>query len=89
MKGDFDSYLKGTPAISELKSGDRVLLLESCSHHVACDDIGRIKIPRWLSSLTGSNLEFDVVAGLDDLPRPLGRGGVDGFMSGLKVWMTH
>lgn len=71
MKGDFESYLKGTPAISELKSGDRVLLLESCSHHVACDDIGRIKIPRWLTSFTGSNLEFDVVAGLDDMPRPV------------------
>ncbi|MCA1756894.1 MAG: [FeFe] hydrogenase H-cluster maturation GTPase HydF [Bacteroidales bacterium] len=69
MKGDFESYLKGTPAISELKSGDRVLLLESCSHHVACDDIGRVKIPRWLTSFTGCHLEFDVVAGLDDLPR--------------------
>lgn len=69
MKGDFASYLKGTPAISELKNGDRVLLLESCSHHVACDDIGRVKIPRWLTSFTGCELEFDVVAGLDNLPR--------------------
>ena len=69
MKGDFESYLKGTPAISKLKKGDRVLLLESCSHHVACDDIGRVKIPRWLTSFTGCELEFDVVAGLDNLPR--------------------
>lgn len=69
MKGDFESYLKGTPAISQLKTGDRVLLLESCSHHVACDDIGRVKIPHWLSSFTGCKLEFDVVAGLDNLPR--------------------
>ncbi|NSW93337.1 MAG: [FeFe] hydrogenase H-cluster maturation GTPase HydF, partial [Bacteroidales bacterium] len=47
------------------------LLLESCSHHVACDDIGRTKIPRWISGFTGKKLEFDVVAGLDALPRPI------------------
>lgn len=68
QKGDFDSYLKGTPYISKLKDGDRVLILESCSHHVSCDDIGRIKIPRWLSSFTGKKLEFTVVAGLDRIP---------------------
>ena len=69
FKGDFESYLKGTPKISELKDGDRVLLLESCSHHVECDDIGRFKIPRWLTEFTGKKIEYDVVAGLDTLPR--------------------
>ena len=69
QKGDFENYLKGTPAIADLKDGDRVLLLESCTHHVACDDIGRVKIPRWLTGFTGRKLEFDVVAGLDMLPR--------------------
>lgn len=68
FKGDFESYLKGTPKISDLKDGDRVLLLESCTHHVSCDDIGRIKIPRWISNFTGKKIEFDVVAGLDALP---------------------
>ncbi len=68
FKGDFESYLKGTPKISELKDGDRVLLLESCTHHVSCDDIGRVKIPRWISNFTGKELEFEVVAGLNDLP---------------------
>jgi len=71
FKGDFDNYLKGTPKISELKDGDRVLILESCTHHVACDDIGRTKIPRWVSNFTGKKLEYDVVAGLDILPRPI------------------
>jgi [FeFe] hydrogenase H-cluster maturation GTPase HydF len=71
FKGDFDSYLKGTPKISDLKDGDRVLLLESCTHHVACDDIGRTKIPRWISNFTGKKIEYDVVAGLDTLPRPV------------------
>jgi len=71
FKGDFESYLKGTPKISELKDGDRVLLLESCTHHVSCDDIGRTKIPRWITSFTGKKIEYDVVAGLDFLPRPV------------------
>ena len=70
-KGDFENYIKGTPAIGKLKDGDRVLLLESCTHHVSCDDIGRVKIPRWLSSFTGKQLYFDVVAGMDTLQRPI------------------
>jgi len=71
FKGDFDNYLKGTPKISELQDGDRVLLLESCTHHVSCDDIGRTKIPRWITNFTGKKIEYDVVAGLDILPRPI------------------
>ncbi|NVO19365.1 MAG: [FeFe] hydrogenase H-cluster maturation GTPase HydF [Bacteroidetes bacterium] len=68
QKGDFQNYLKGTPYISELKDGDKVLVLESCSHHVSCDDIGRVKIPRWLSNFTGKKLEFETVAGLSKIP---------------------
>jgi [FeFe] hydrogenase H-cluster maturation GTPase HydF len=70
-KGEFESYLKGTPAIGLLDDGDCVLLLESCTHHVSCDDIGRTKIPRWMNSFTGKQLNFDVVAGLNRLPRPV------------------
>jgi [FeFe] hydrogenase H-cluster maturation GTPase HydF len=70
-KGDFENYLKGTPEISKLEDGDKVLLLESCSHHVSCDDIGRTKIPRWITSFTGKRIEFDVVAGHDPLPRAM------------------
>jgi [FeFe] hydrogenase H-cluster maturation GTPase HydF len=68
QKGDFVNYVKGTPAIGKLKDGDRVLILESCTHHVSCDDIGRVKIPRWLSNFTGKQLTFEVVSGLDRLP---------------------
>lgn len=71
FKGDFENYIKGTPKISELKDGDRVLLLESCTHHTSCDDIGRVKIPRWISNFTGKKLEYEVVAGLDKLPRDI------------------
>lgn len=65
LKGDFDAYMKGTPKISELKDGDKVLIMESCSHHVNCDDIGRFKLPRWLTEFTGKKLEFEVVSSFD------------------------
>ncbi|MBP8960340.1 MAG: [FeFe] hydrogenase H-cluster maturation GTPase HydF [Bacteroidales bacterium] len=71
FKGNFEEYIKGTPKISKLRDGERVLILESCSHHVSCDDIGRTKIPGWISNFTDKNLKFDVVAGLDSLPRPV------------------
>lgn len=71
FKGDFENYKKGTPHISNLNNGDRVLILESCTHHTTCDDIGRVKIPRWMRQFTGKELDFDVVAGLDAIPRPI------------------
>lgn len=70
-KGDFENYLKGTPHLSELKENDRVLILESCTHHVSCDDIGRVKIPRWLNNFSGKKLHYEVVSGLNDLPRDI------------------
>jgi [FeFe] hydrogenase H-cluster maturation GTPase HydF len=71
FKGDFANYLQGTPEIAKLKEGDRVLLLESCTHHVSCNDIGRSKIPRWISNFTGKQHHFDVVSGFDNLPHPI------------------
>lgn len=68
-KGDFESFLKGTPSIDSLKDGDRVLMLESCSHQVSCEDIGRFKIPEWMQKFTGKKLEFDFVTGKDQLPQ--------------------
>lgn len=68
QRGDFQNYLKGTPHISNLKDGDRILILESCTHHVSCDDIGRVKIPRWLGNHTGKKLEYEVVSGLGKIP---------------------
>jgi len=71
QKGEFGNYLHGTPQIGKLKDGDRVLLLESCTHHVSCDDIGRVKIPRWMTSYTGKKMIFEVVTGLTRLTRPI------------------
>jgi len=70
-KGPFEAYLEGTPKISTLKNGDTVLMLESCTHHVSCDDIGRVKIPRWMDQFTGKKLNYEVVSGLNKLPRPI------------------
>lgn len=70
-KGDFENYLKGTPKIESLKDGDKILVLESCSHHVSCGDIGREKIPAWLRNYTGKKLEFTTVSGLDNIPGKL------------------
>lgn len=69
QKGDFDAFLDGTRAIDSLLDGDKVLIMESCSHTVnKCDDIGRTKIPAWLQKYTGKKLEFTVLANLDALP---------------------
>ncbi len=69
LKGDFDAYLQGTPAISRLQDGDKILVLESCSHTVnKCDDIGRVKIPNWLQQFTGKKLTFTTVSNVDPLP---------------------
>lgn len=67
-KGNFDNYIKGTPAISKLQNGDKVLILESCSHHVSCEDIGRVKLPAALEKFTGKKLNFSFVAGLGQIP---------------------
>ncbi|OFY96294.1 MAG: [FeFe] hydrogenase H-cluster maturation GTPase HydF [Bacteroidetes bacterium RIFOXYB2_FULL_35_7] len=67
LRGNFEAYLAGTPKISHLKEGDKILILESCTHHVSCDDIGRHKIPNWLSKFTGKNLEFEFISGFGNL----------------------
>lgn len=71
QRGDFQNYLKGTPQLAGLQDGNRILILESCTHHVSCDDIGRVKIPRWLGNYSGKKLEYDFVGGLAAVPRPI------------------
>lgn len=65
FKGDMLGLAEGAGAISRLKPGDRVLIAEACAHHALADDIGRVKIPRWLRQYAGGTLEIDVRAGKD------------------------
>lgn len=67
-KGDFEHYLQGTPHLDKLQDGDRILMLESCTHLTSCEDIGRGKLPRWIQQYTGKSLHFDFVSGLNTLP---------------------
>jgi len=55
----------GAAAIDRLKPGDRVLIAEACSHHALEDDIGRVKIPRWLRQYVGGDLQIDTACGRD------------------------
>jgi len=64
-KGDLREYVKGLAIIENLKDGDRVLIAEACSHHAQEDDIGRVKIPKWLKSYTGKQLDITIKSGHD------------------------
>ncbi len=71
MKANFDKYLEGTPHISQLKDGDKILILESCTHHVSCEDIGRFKLPDWITKFSGKKINYEIVPGLDDLNKDI------------------
>ena len=68
-KGYFQEYIKGTRMIDSLQDGDTILLLESCSHHTTCEDIGRVKIPALLKKYTGKQLNFEFIPALDPLEK--------------------
>lgn len=71
-KGDLAELVRGALAIESLRPGDRVLVCESCSHHPIGEDIGRVKIPRWLTQYVGGKLEFTHVQG-HGFPADLGQ----------------
>jgi len=71
LKTPFIKLVEGTKAISNLNDNDKILMLESCSHHQAGDDIGTVKIPRWIKNFTGKNLIFDFKSGNDFLANDL------------------
>jgi predicted GTPase len=63
QKGDLVTAAEGAAHIEALQSRDRVLIAEACSHHPLQDDIGRVKIPRWLKQYVGGDIQTDVSAG--------------------------
>lgn len=62
-KGFLDVALKGTAAIDTLPENAKILIAEGCTHHRQCEDIGTVKLPRWLRDYTGKNLEFTFTSG--------------------------
>jgi len=65
LKGDLIEMAKGVTAIDGLRNGDKILIAEACSHHAVEDDIGRVKIPRWLRQYVGVELDVQTCAGRD------------------------
>ncbi len=65
LKGDLEEFVRGVKTIDRLQDGDRVLIAEACTHHPLPDDIGRVKIPRWIRQYTGKDIKFDVAAGIN------------------------
>ena len=70
QKGDLLQFARGALAIDSLKPGDRILMAEACSHHPIGEDIGRVKIPRWLGQYIGGPLEVEQVQGRDFVEDP-------------------
>lgn len=64
-QGDLAEMVRGAMAIDQLKAGDKVLIAEACSHHPIGEDIGTVKIPRWLTQYVGGKLEIDSARGRD------------------------
>lgn len=62
-KGDLKELTRGAEKIDSLKSGDKVLIAEACTHHPIGDDIGRVKIPGWIAQRRGKGIKFDVISG--------------------------
>ncbi len=71
QKGDLAAAAEGAAHIEELEPGDKVLIAEACSHHALEDDIGRVKIPRWLRQYVGGEIEVHTASGRD-YPENLG-----------------
>lgn len=70
-KGPFNKYIEGVKKLSSLKDGDQILILESCTHQVSCEDIGRFKLPNWIRKFSEKELHFDIAAGLSAIQKPI------------------
>lgn len=64
-KGWLDTAVRGVTAVEQLRDGDTILIAEGCTHHRQCDDIGTVKIPRWLRNYTGKDIRIQTVSGIE------------------------
>ena len=72
FKGYLETAVKGIQAVDSLKDGDRILISEGCTHHRQCEDIGTVKIPKWLRAHSGCNLNIETCSGTE-FPQDLSR----------------
>lgn len=63
-KGDLEQMVEGVKVIERLQNGDKILICEACTHHQQSDDIGTVKLPRWIRQATGKNFEFVKSSGI-------------------------
>ena len=64
-KGNLQTSVQGVTALESLEDGDKILIGEACTHHRQCDDIGTVKLPRWIKEYTGKNPEFIFTSGTE------------------------
>lgn len=64
-KGNLESLVRGVKALDSLQDGDTILIAEGCTHHRQCDDIGTVKIPRWIKQYTGADIRFETCSGTE------------------------
>lgn len=64
-KGELKPYAEGVKALETIQDGDRILISEGCTHHRQCDDIGTVKLPRWIRAYTGVEPEFSFTSGVE------------------------
>ena len=64
-KGDLEQAVRGVTALDRLSDGDVVLISEGCTHHRQCDDIGTVKIPRWIREYTGKDIRIETTSGTE------------------------
>lgn len=62
-KGDLSATVRGAAMLGKLKDGDKVLISEGCTHHRQCNDIGTVKMPNWIKSYSGKDVDFDFTSG--------------------------
>ena len=71
-KGDLKELVRGAAALSKIKTGDKVLISEGCTHHRQCNDIGTVKMPNWIKEFTGAEPDFSFTSG-GEFPTDLSR----------------
>ena len=64
-KGNLETVVHGARALDTLEDGDTILISEGCTHHRQCDDIGTVKLPRWVREYTGKDIDFEFTSGTE------------------------